>query len=279
MRRAPRRTPNMSSADKVLSVLSLFTAEHSVWSAEDAAAELKVSLSTAYRYFNSLVSCGLLDRIYRNHYVLGPAIIEHDWQIRMADPVLSVAKPIMLDLLRSSDGAATVLLCRLYRQRVMCIHQETNRLDDPVSSYERGRPRPMLRGATSKIILAFLPTRTLANLWRDHRDEIAATGLGSTFEDFKATLKVLRRNGFCVSRGEVDPGRIGIAAPIFDAHDRIVGSLSIVLYSAETSDRSINRLAALVVAAARDIVWTGRGMQPAAGDHATIPATGQRQAL
>ena len=268
----------MSSADKVLSVLSLFSAERSVWSAEDAAARLDVSLSTAYRYFNSLVACGLLDRIHRNHYVLGPAIIEHDWQIRIADPVLAIAKPIMLDLLRGSDGAATVLLCRLYRQRVMCIHQETNRPDDPVSSYERGRPRPMLRGATSKIILAYMPTRTLANLWRDYPKEIAATGLGTTFEDFKATLKVLRRNGFCVSRGEVDPGRIGIAAPIFDAHDRIVGSLSTVLYSAETSDRSINRLAALVVAAAREIVWTGRAEQAAHNGHA-VDAAGQRKAL
>jgi DNA-binding IclR family transcriptional regulator len=248
----------MSSADKVLSVLALFGAERSVWSVEDAAARLDVSMSTTYRYFNSLVACGLLDRIHRNQYVLGPAIIEHDWQIRMADPVLKIAKPVMTDLLRSTDGSATVLLCRLYRQRVMCIHQETNRLDDPVSSYERGRPRPLLRGATSKIILACLPTRTMANLWRDHQDEIVATGLGTTFDDFKATLRVLRRNGFCVSRGEVDAGRIGIAAPIFDGSDRIVGSLSVVLYSAETSDRSINRLAALVVAAAREIVWTTR---------------------
>jgi len=269
----------MSSADKVLSVLSLFSAEHSVWSAEDAAARLDVSLSTAYRYFNSLVSCGLLDRIHRNHYVLGPAIIEHDWQIRIADPVLAIAKPIMVDLLRSTDGAATVLLCRLYRQRVMCIHQETNRADDPISSYERGRPRPMLRGATSKIILAFLPTRMLTNLWRDYRQEIAATGLGATFEDFKATLKVLRRNGFCVSRGEVDAGRIGIAAPIFDGHDRVVGSLSVVLYSAATSDRSINRLAALVVAAAHEIVWTVRTEHPAQTSSEISILSGRQQAL
>ena len=266
----------MSSADKVLSVLSLFSAERTVWTAEDAAAQLDVSLATAYRYFNSLVSCGLLDRIHRNHYVLGPAIIEHDYQIRIADPVLAIARPIMLDLLRSSDGAAAVLLCRLYRQRVMCIHQETDRPDDPVSSYERGRPRPMLRGATSKIILAFLPTRTLANLWRDYRQEIVATGLGASFEDFKATLKGLRRNGFCVSRGEVDPGRIGIAAPIFDGQDRIVGSLSMVVYAAENSHRSTNRLAALVVAAAREIVWTVRTEQPAADAGGTIAPSGKR---
>ena len=246
----------MSSADKLLNVLGLYTVDRSVWSAEEAAAELGVSMSTAYRYFNALVARGLLDRVTRNRYVLGPAFIEFDFKIRSADPILKIAQPVMSDLLRNAGGNAAVLLCRLYRQRVMCIHQETNRPGEDISSYERGRPRPMVRGATSKIILAHLPPRALAGIWRDHRAEIAASGLGKTLEEFRAALKLLRRNGFCVTRGEVDGGRIGIAAPIFDGNNRIVGSLSIVVLASETSDRVISRLAALVVAATREIVWT-----------------------
>jgi DNA-binding IclR family transcriptional regulator len=246
----------MSSADKLLNVLGLYTVNRAVWSAEDAAAALGVSMSTAYRYFNALVARGLLDRVTRNRYVLGPAFIEYDWQIRSGDPILKIAQPVMSDLLRNAGGPAAVLLCRLYRQRVMCIHQETNRPAETISSYERGRPRPMVRGATSKIILAHLSPRALAGIWHDHRDEIAEAGLGATLEDFRASLKALRRNGFCVTRGEVDGGRIGIAAPMFDGGNRIVGSLSFVVLAAETSDRLISRLAALVVAATREIVWT-----------------------
>jgi DNA-binding IclR family transcriptional regulator len=246
----------MSSADKVLSILSLFTPARPAWSAEDAARELDVSLSTCYRYFNSLVASGLLDRLHRNQYVLGPAIIEFDWQIRIADPMLEIAKPLMLELLRAAQSPGTVLLCRLYRHKVMCIHQESNRAGDGISSYERGRPRPMLRGATSKVILAHLPTRTVANLWRDHAAE--AVGLGHSFEEFKAALKQIRRAGCCITRGEVDPGRIGIAAPIFDAGERVAGSVSIVLQAAETSDRLVHRLCTLVMAATRDIAWASR---------------------
>src|ERR1700746_2222434 len=114
----------------------------------------------------------MLDRMKRTKYVLGPAIVELDRQVRAADPVLKDARPVMERLLRRLREPTAVLLCRYYLQRVMCIYQETNRVDDLVSSYERGARRPMFRGATSKVILAYLPPRTIANLWRDHRREI-----------------------------------------------------------------------------------------------------------
>jgi DNA-binding IclR family transcriptional regulator len=242
-----------TSAEKVLGVLSLFTSERTIWSPERAARHMNVSLATGYRYFNTLVACGMLERLQRNQYVLGPAIVELDRQVRAADPVLKDARPVMERLLRRLREPTAVLLCRYYRQRVMCIHQETNRVDDPVSSYERGARRPMFRGATSKVILAYLPPRTIANLWRDHRREIASAGLGESFNGFKSALRELRQDPICVSAGEVDPGRIGIAAPIFDGHGRIAGSLSIVLLSPRAGEKTIARLRTSVLGAAREI--------------------------
>jgi DNA-binding IclR family transcriptional regulator len=167
--------------------------------------------------------------------------------------------------LRRVRGPAVVLLCRYYRQMVMCIHEETNAATgEPVSSYARGSRRPMFRGATSKVILAHLPPRTIADLWAAHRREIGAAGLGPGFADFKAALRALRRETSCVGVGEVDPGRMGIAAPIFDANARVLGSLSIVLRGVKPSERTVTRLRAAVVAAARDIErnWGGSSARP-----------------
>jgi DNA-binding IclR family transcriptional regulator len=250
---AAQATRRPSSAEKTLAVLSLFTAGRPACTPERAARRLNVSLATAYRYFNALVATGLLERLSRNRYVLGPAIVELDRQIRAADPMLKLAQPVMARLLRRVRAPAAVLLCRYYRQKVMCIHEETNRGDDPVSSYARGARRPMFRGATSKAILACLPPRTLAELWRDHRREICVAGLGPRYDDFKAALRALRRDGACVSAGEVDPGRTGIAAPIFDANARVIGSLSIVLHAKRPNVRTVARLRTSVIAAAREI--------------------------
>ena len=252
----------LTSAEKMLGMLSLFTAERPVWSPERAARQARVSLATGYRYFNTLVGAGLLEKPQRNRYVLGPAIVELDRQIRDADPVLKLARPVMIRLLRRLREPAAILLCRYYRQKVMCIHQETNRTGEPVSSYARGAPHPMFRGATSKVILAHLSPRTVANLWRDHRREIVATGMGPGFEDFKAALKALRRQPVNVSSNEVDEGRTGIAAPIFDGNGRVTGSLSIVLLSPRVDGRAIARLCAAVQAGAREIEL-GRAVAPA----------------
>ena len=43
------------------------------------------------------------------------------------------------------------------------------------TSYERGRPRPLTRGATSKVILAQLPTRRLTSLLGAHEAGITVT--------------------------------------------------------------------------------------------------------
>jgi DNA-binding IclR family transcriptional regulator len=242
-----------SSADRVLSVLTLFTAEKPVWSPDLAARRMRVSLATAYRYFTTLVGNGMLERLQRNRYVLGPAIVELDRQVRHADPVLALARPVMVRLLRRVHDPAAILLCRYYREMVMCIHQETNRPGELVSSYERGARRPMFRGATSKVILAHLPPRTIADLWHAHRADVTAAGLGGSLEEFRTNLKELRREGVCVTSSEVDAGRTGIAAPIFDANGRITGSLSTVLLSPRTSERAMGRHRLAVVAAAREI--------------------------
>lgn len=249
-----------TSAEKMLGVLALFAAERPVWSPERAGKRLNVSLATSYRYFNTLVASGLLEKLERNRYVLGPAIVEFDRQIREADPVLRQARPVMERLLKRVREPAAVLLCRYYRGMVMCVHQETNKTGEPVSSYERGARRPMFRGSTSKAILAHLPPRTIANLWQKHKREIGAAGLGESFEDFKASLRALRREPTYVAMGEVDPGRLGISAPIFDANRRIAGSLSLVLLSPRVGERAVARLRNNVLAAAREIeLLRGRG--------------------
>jgi DNA-binding IclR family transcriptional regulator len=56
-----------------------------------------------------------------------------------------------------------------------------------------------------------------------------------------------------VSRGEIDPGRTGIAAPIFDEARGVLGSLSLALPSARIDDAFVARLAPLTVAGAREV--------------------------
>src|SRR5271165_2581962 len=181
-----------SSGDRMLAVLELFTVEMPEWTVEAAAAALRVSAPTAYRYFKQLTRAGLLSPVTGASYALGPAIIQMDRQIQICDPMLNAARSVMVDLIQYAAESATVLLCRLYHDRVMCAHQVMGRGPQLPVSYERGRLMPLFRGATSKIILAHLPARTLKSLFDRHSAEIAAAGLGATFVAFRRDLAGLR---------------------------------------------------------------------------------------
>jgi DNA-binding IclR family transcriptional regulator len=242
-----------SSGDRLLSVLALFTIERPEWTVEEAAEAIGVSAPTTYRYFKRLTNAGLISPVSGASYTLGPAIIQMDRQIQISDPMLRAARGVMHDLIQHAVDGSILLLCRLFHDRVMCVHQVFGRGPQQPVSYERGRPMPLFRGATSKIILANLPPRTLKSLFEQHRDEIVAAGFPPSLEEFRAALATIRKAGYVVTQGEIDEGRTGIGAPVFDKDRAILGSLSFALTDARASQRLIARLAPLTVAAAREI--------------------------
>ena len=243
----------MSTADKLLAVLPLFTMERPEWTVEAAAEALDVSGSTAYRYFNSLYRAGLLDPTSAGRYILGPAIIAYDRQLRLQDPLLQVARPVMTRLVKRNGGDGVALLCRRFRQQVMCVHQAFEHKPAHAVSYERGRPMGLFRGSASVVILANLPVRILRVLWREEHADIAATGLGDSWDAFRGSLKKIRTASVWITRGELDKGMIGIAAPIWQPDRQIIGSIGIVVPQDSTSPEEIAGTSALVEAAAREI--------------------------
>lgn len=243
----------MNSADRLLGILKLFTVAKPVWAAEEAAKELEVSISQTYRYFKSLAKAGLLDPISEGvGFTLGPAFIEYDRQIQACDPMLQAARPVMLDLSREGPSTATVLLCRRYHERVMCVHQVVGQAPQAPISYERGLPMPMLRGASSKVILANLPQRVLKRVHAQHAAEIAGIGLGVDWPDFKTKMGQIRRLGYSVSFAEIDEGRVGLGVAILDDKG-VLGSIAFALLADEVDDKLLRRLVPLTVAAAREI--------------------------
>jgi len=241
----------MAGSDRAISVLKLFTLEKPAWSVEAVSESLEVSVSSAYRYVAALVEAGLLTPSRDGQYVLGPAIIQYDRQIQLTDPLLDASRGVMGDILRYAPPDSVVLLCRLFHDTVLCIHQVVNHPGEAGVSYARGRPMPLLQGATSKIMLPYLPTRDLRQLYKERAAEIQAAGLGGSWADFRGGLSEMRRQGYVITHSEVDLHRIGIGAAVLDEQRRLLGSLSYVI--PDTEERAATRLAPLLSAAAREI--------------------------
>lgn len=245
----------------MVALLDLFEESPSGWTFERIHARLGYTRSTLYRYLKILSDAELLSSLPEAGYTLGPRIVELDYEIRAHDPIIRASQPLMSELVQEIPGIA--LLCRSYRNKVLCVHQERSTTEIE-STYERGRTMPLLRGAASRIILANLPPRTIAALYERQPREFAAAGLGGALAAVQDNLKRIRKTGWDQTTGEVTEGITGIAAPIFDDREKVLGSLSISFATRWMSARRISAIAERVVSCADLVTGTiVQGGEPA----------------
>lgn len=216
----------MTRTNRVLEVLTLFSERTPRLRADDISAALGVAPASAYRYIQDLTASGLLEAAGGGVYVLGPAIVELDRRIRLSDPLIDAATPVM-ERLAESTGAL-VLLCRLHGRKVLCVQQVAGRHAPARVSYERGRAMPLYRGATSKVILANLPRTTVEKMAHEDAAAIGEADLPTDPQALFASLQALRTARVCTSVAEVDDDTMGWAVAIMHGR-RLLGSLSAVL--------------------------------------------------
>jgi DNA-binding IclR family transcriptional regulator len=239
-----------SSLTRMLAVLDLYDEDRLQLTPEAIAEAVQVSLPTAYRYVRLLTDAGLLQRQGGPHYALGPRIIVLDHLIRRSDPVLQHALPTMKELVAGTglDCVATAL----YGEQMLDIHREYS--GQPATlSYGRGRPRPLFLGAAAKVLLAQLPPAALRRLHEGRTAEVAQARLPADWPSFRRYYAGVRKAGCYFSNGELEPQLAAVAAPLLLADGRACGAISLVTTVQRMAVIDADKLAALLMRAAREI--------------------------
>ncbi|ARP99613.1 IclR family transcriptional regulator [Pseudorhodoplanes sinuspersici] len=239
----------MAGLSRFLSVLRLFDENKSTWTVPDIAQRLKLPVSTVYRTVRELTASDFLEPAHEGHYRLGASFVEFDRRIRLTDPLVRFGQPMLREIGAQARLPCIALLARLYGDTVMCVADFGTDHEGIISSYERGRPMPLTRGATSKMILAELPGRRLKKLL-----SIQAAESRRPFrlkpEELMEELAFTKKRGFSITRGEIDKGLMGIAAPVVAKDMGIAASLSLVVRAADIDASIERRLTLLLVSSA-----------------------------
>ncbi len=253
----------MAGFSRFLAVLRLFNEKASSQTVPAMAEALGAPASTVYRTVRDLVAASFLEAGGAGEYRLGAAFIEYDRLLRLTDPLVAAGHAALRDVAMQAGLPCVIKLARLYNDQVMCVADEATRDHAISASYERGRPMPLTRGATSKVILGHLPSRHLNRLLADMKAQSAPR-----FEALRKELTEIRRSGYCVTANEIDPGLAGIAAPVIAREAGIVASLSLVTEDSSLDEGQRRRLVLLVVSAASLIAEDlNRRLAPAGHSH------------
>jgi len=241
----------------MLSVMDLFTPEQPEWTVEQACAVMGQSESTVYRYFRSLAAVGLIFSIRPGRYLLGPGIIHFERQLRISDPLIRVAQPVIVEMAAEYAGPGVIFVSYMYRDSVMTAHEHRIGAEPfPEGAFARGRLAPLFRGAPGLALLSFLEVRTVRSIYQRVEPGDAE------WLDFKRRMRAVRALGYAVSVDDPDPGVLHVSVPLKQDGLGIAGSLSIALANGPDTAAAIDETAARLLSAAEEISLQARTAAP-----------------
>lgn len=220
-----------NSLVRLIALLDLFTEERLEWTPDEMMAELGYSRPTLYRYLKTLKKAGFLTSMPSGGFTLGPRFVEMDFLMRKSDPLVANAEPLLEEL--AAAYPCTALFVRWYGNKLLCVASKCSAAN-AISSYPRGRPMPLARGAISRAIIAFLPRRKLLPVVDANLEALRAVGLGGDRDEILGALRRVRRTGYAVAHGEVTHGAVGFAAPVFAGGTSPIAAIGVTI-SQETA--------------------------------------------
>jgi DNA-binding IclR family transcriptional regulator len=209
----------------MLNILTLFSIEEPVLDADIICEKLNFSKPTGYRYIKDLVSHGILQRLHGGQYTFGPRISVMDYISQQSNPILRLSIPFMLDIVEQTEF--NCCLTQFYEDYCIDIHHEGYK-ESSLLSYGRGRPRPAYAGAAPKIILANTTTKIQKLIFRNFQDHYIASEFALTETEFLDKLNQTKKQGYYVSKGELETHLGAIAVPIIYSNKAFPLALSIV---------------------------------------------------
>jgi IclR family KDG regulon transcriptional repressor len=212
---------------------------------------LDLNKSRVFRILNTLEQHHFVQRDPETRqYRLGVALMAFGETARRRLEVIQVATPV-LDALAERSGE-TVHLGVLDGDESVCVARRVSA--HSVRLYaEVGRRAPLHVGGVPKVLLAYLPS--------EERERILRGGALSPITDqtitdpdaLEGALAQIRRDGYNVSVGDLDPEVHSIAAPIRDHAGQVVAAVSVAGPSHRFPPAKVEETIQLVCQAAAEI--------------------------
>jgi DNA-binding IclR family transcriptional regulator len=182
----------------------------------ELASDAGMPTSTAYRLLAELEQHGLIQRGPDRTVALGTRLVAlgRSAEERLGERLVAPARPVMETL--SKEVGETVFLTAPCALQAIVLHVVETELHSVRLSYARFRRAPMHRGASGKILAAYLEPAERRRLL----DAVGVPGL-------ERELDQIRSDGFAVTSGDLDEGAAAVAAPILDRRGRIAAGLSV----------------------------------------------------
>ncbi|TKG69946.1 IclR family transcriptional regulator [Prauserella endophytica] len=231
---------------RVLGVLDAFSAEHPVLTLSELSRRAGLPLSTTHRLVRELTERGALERDADGRYRIGLWL----WEVASLAPhgagLRESAMPFLEDLYEATHQH--VQLAVLDGSEVVYVERISGRNAVRIQSRVGGR-LPVHATGVGLVLLAFAVPEWQERVLASPLKRFSPRTIASPAE-LRRVLANVRRDGYAISDGQIEPEVLSVAAPVYGEQDTVVAALSIVVPSEGTDPRT---LVPAVRAAARGI--------------------------
>ncbi|OZI75909.1 IclR family transcriptional regulator [Bordetella genomosp. 2] len=229
-------------ADRVLFVLATLARHDGPLSIAALADKTGLAQSTLYRQVALLKRWGFVAE-QGGEYGPGPLCVQLAWGFDQSSFLVQESQPDMARL--AAESGETVGLLVAMRDQAVCLDMVESQ--HPLRcSFVKGRGLPLVRGASARSLMAFMPAARLHALLDDLQRS------GADVAALAAGLESIRAAGYAVTDGEVDAGVWGVSVPVFQRPHQAVGSITLMAPSTRAALRA-SALIDMTIAAARRI--------------------------
>lgn len=205
---------NIQASEKPFFLLSLIASSQRPISAKELSLQSSIPLSSIYRHLTILSKWSLVQERGVGLYVPGAMALQLSQGFLQGNSLISWARPLMNEL-ATNTGESVALMVPVAGQ-VLCVDMIDS--SQPLRCcYQKGVSQPMHKGASSKILLAFLNEGS-------KRREIKGRSVDISAEE----LKIIREQNYATSDSEIDEGVWGVSAPIITGNRKLHGSISLM---------------------------------------------------
>ncbi|MGM8931689.1 IclR family transcriptional regulator [Salinicola halophyticus] len=214
--------------------------------------------SRAFRLLHTMEQCRVIARDAGNGYRLGAAMlvlgITANSQIdlvKLADPILEelcerVTETVQLRIL---DGIEALCIAKCEPSRDLRVHAVVGR-------------RRLLYAGSPKTLLAYQDQHMIDRCIPPCPEKFTQN-TPTNREIILAELARIRKQGYCVSRGEVSDQLVSIAAPVFAMDGTVIASLNVAAPAFRTHESELEHIIRLVTSSAERLS-IGLGWQKSA---------------
>lgn len=225
-------------AARVADVLLAFTRAPQCGVSE-IARDLGISKAVVHRILQSLESRQLVTRAGSSkQYRLGLGAAAIGARAFRSTDLRMAALPVLRQL-REATGETTTVSALVGRRRVYL--DQVRGTFEVRMMVELGTSYPLHAGASSRAILAYVPEEMRQQVLSGPHEEFTPATLTNATE-ITRELHQVRKRGYAASLGERDRDAGSVAAPVFDNHSGVVGSISVCGPLNRFQSHNLNRL-------------------------------------